>query len=397
MNRIKYSIYILFLLILQFSSCKDSNEYRVDTTFTDYLNRFDSIAHVHGKTFDSKTNGLIIEFADLKNDNAGLTHYENPVRIEIDRKYWNDISKYTGADLMKENLVFHELGHGLLKRNHLNKVLENGDWKSIMCGGDKVNNRPWNINYRGIRRAYYINELFDESTAAPDFSSNLLLVDTTGYKQSLYLSFDTQSQADAGWPIIEDTQHKTSIDNGRLKFESKVSETYLVYAKTSIGIQSDFTFEFSIQYSTGDASNQYGLVFGYVPTSSDGINDPIEYFTINNNKKMYMGNRTWYTFYTELSEPSILAAGKNILKVVKIGQMLYYFINNVYCYCSEIETKQSGNHFGFMVPSKGAVWLDNFTISVKGARNVSSKYKIKQAIQFEMIKSNSNSNIIKNQ
>jgi len=395
MHRIKYSVYILFFLVLQFSSCKDPNEYRVDTAFADYLNRFDSIATIHGKNFNPKSNGLIIEFANLTNNNAGLTHYETPIRIEIDKTYWNDISKYAGADLMKEDLIFHELGHGLLNRDHLNAILENGDWKSIMCGGDKVNNRPWNINYRGIRRAYYINELFDENTAAPDFSSNLLLADTTGYTPTLFLSFDTPSQA--GWDIIDDTQHTTSIDNGRLKFESKVTETYLVYAKTSIDVQSDFTFEFSIQYATGDASNQYGLIFGYVPASSVGIDDPIEYFTINNNKKMYMGNRTWYTFYTELSENSVLTGGKNILKVVKIGQMLYYFINNVYCYCSEMETKQSGNHFGFMVPSKGTVWLDNFKISVKGAKNVSSMNRVIKSVQFEMFKLNINSNKINNQ
>ena len=388
---------MFFLLALLFSSCKDPKEYRVDTAFAGYLNRFNSIATIHGKNFNSKSTGLIIEFANLKDNNAGLTHYETPIRIEIDKTYWNDISKYAGADLMKEDLVFHELGHGLLNRNHLNTVLENDDWKSIMCGGDKVNNRPWNINYRGIRRDYYIKELFDESTAAPDFSSNLLLADTTGYKTSIYLSFNSATQADAGTFITENGNYKTSIDNGRLKFESKVSETYLVYAKTSIDIQSDFKFEFSIQYSTGDSSNQYGLIFGYIPPNSDGINDPIEYFTINNNKKMYMGNRTWYTFYTELSENSVIKGGKNILKVVKIGKMLYYFINNVYCYCSEMETKQSGNHFGFMVPSKGTVWIDNFKISVKGVKNVSSMNQVINAVQFEMIKSNYNTNKVNNQ
>ena len=100
MHRIKYSVYILFFLVLQFSSCKDPNEYRVDTAFADYLNRFDSIATIHGKNFNPKSNGLIIEFANLTNNNAGLTHYETPIRIEIDKTYWNDISKYAGADLM---------------------------------------------------------------------------------------------------------------------------------------------------------------------------------------------------------------------------------------------------------------------------------------------------------
>src|ERR1035437_9451238 len=108
--------------------------------------------------------------------------------------------------MMKEDLIFHELGHGLLKRDHLNLTLENGDWKSIMCGGDKVGTRSWNINYKGIRRNYYIDELFDENTPAPDFSSNMFLADSTGFKKALSLDFNTVKTA--GWSLGEDANHK---------------------------------------------------------------------------------------------------------------------------------------------------------------------------------------------
>jgi len=130
---------LFFVLILSFFSCKDTDEYNVDSAFTDYLQRFEDEAATRGRYFDLHKTGLIIEFGNLKGGYAGLTHYENPIRIEIDQKYWNAITKYAGSDLMKEDLIFHELGHGLLGRKHLNSTLENGDWKSIMCGGDKVN------------------------------------------------------------------------------------------------------------------------------------------------------------------------------------------------------------------------------------------------------------------
>jgi hypothetical protein len=356
------------IFALNFSSCKNPTEYRVDSAFAPYLNRFDSLADLHGKHFNPKSSGLIIEFATLKDNNAGLTHFETPIRIEIDKIYWNDINKFAGADLMKEDLLFHEFGHGLLNRDHLNTTLENGDWKSMMCGGTPVDNRPWNINYRGIRRQYYIEELFNESTPAPDFSSNQFVADSTNYLPVLTLGFTNADNA--GWTLTDDSQHKMSLDNNRLKFESKISKTFLVFANTKINIQSDFTFDLTIEYPSGDSSYQYGIIFGYVPTGSDGINDPIEYFTINNNQKMYMGNRTWYSFFTQLNENSIIVGGKNHLKVLKIGQMLYYFINNVYCYCSEITTTQSGTQFGFMVPANGTVWIDNFSISQKKATGV---------------------------
>ncbi len=381
-------------LFLLFTSCKNSKEYSVDSAFADYLKRFETEASAHGRQFNPQANGLIIEFGNLSNNDAGLTHYETPIRIQIDRTYWNAISETAGADQMKEDLIFHELGHGLLGRDHLNTTLDNGDWKSIMCGGSTVNNRPWNINYRSIRRSYYIDELFDVNTSAPAFASTQLTVDTTGYAKSLYLSFNTEAKTDAGWPISEDASHKTSIDNGQLRFQSKVDSVYMVYASTPIDILSDFSYQLTLEYPAGSLTNQYGIIFGNMPVNSDVSSDPIEYFTINNNEKMYMGNRSWYSYFTELTEPSILTAGKNTLKVIKIGTMLYYFINSSYCYCSEIEITTSANQFGFMVPPKGTVWVDNLLISVnstsktgmKVKQNFQPEFKIQSAKKFNLNK-----------
>ena len=50
--------------------------------------------------------------------------------------------------------------------------------------------------------------------------------------------------------------------------------------------------------------------------------------------------------------------------------MLYYFINDVYVYCSEIVIAQSAGYFGFIVPPKATVWLDNMKISVKKNSNI---------------------------
>ena len=111
-----------------------------------------------------------------------------------------------------------------------------------------------------------------------------------------------------------------------------------------------------------------------------------------------MGNRSWYSYFTELTESSIVSAGNNKLKVVKIGQVLYYFINNVYCYTSEIVANSNLNEFGFMVPPNGDIWVDNLLISTKGSTSVSSKVKQNQPIEFKIQKSSQfDLNKIKNQ
>ena len=398
MTKTRFLLISFACVLLSLTSCKDSKEYSVDSTFTDYLIRFEAEGASRGHTFDPQNNGLIIEFGNLANNDAGLTHYEKPVRIQIDKTYWNAISKSAGADLMKENLIFHELGHGLLKRDHLNETLANGDWKSIMCGGNKVGDRSWNINYRGIRRKYYLDELFNESTPAPDFASLQLTVDTTGYSKSLYLSFDTSAKADAGWEITETPQYKTSIENGRLRFQSKIDTVFMVSAITSTDVLSNFSYQLTLEFPTVNTTDQYGLIFGSIPSKTNPSSDPVEYFTVNNNQKMFMGNRTWYSFFTELSKPEIMASGKNTLKVVKTGTMLYYFINNVYSYCSEIEVKSSGYQFGFLVPPKGTIWVDNLLIAQKGSKNISNK--VKQNIQLDFTvqpTGNFNQNKIKSQ
>lgn len=383
MSQPKTVYFLLFVVTLGLASCKNSSEHRVGAEFTVYVQRFQDEATKHGKNLDLINGGLIVEFADLKDGVAGLCHYEKPIRIEIDKTYWAAISKYADADLMKEDLLFHELGHGFLGRKHLNSTLENGDWKSIMCGGDKVNGRSWNINYHGARRTYYVDELFNESTAAPVYSSLQFIADTTGFTPSYRLNFNSPSQA--GWSIVDATNYTTSLTtDGRLKFQSKIAQAYLVSLIPPAAISTNFSYELTIENQTGNATDQYGIIFGNIPDGSNANNSPIEYLSINNNKKMFMGNRTYYSFFTELDETKIIPAGKNRLKVFKIGSMIYYFINNTYTYCSEIVTTGGLNKFGFMVPAQGTVLIDDFLITQSASSNAPARVLQTQPLQFEI-------------
>ncbi len=378
-----FSITSWFFVCLLLLSCNDKDEYRVDSDFQIYLQRFEKEALKYGYTYDFKGTGIIIEYADLVDKTAGLTHFENPIRIEIDRTYWEALEKKAGTDLMKEDLIFHELGHGLLNRKHLNSTLENGEWKSLMCGGEKVNDRSWNINYRGVRRDYYIQELFDENTSAPEFSSNQLLIDTTSYKPSLQLNFNSPSQA--GFTLKDTIQYKTSLDlsTGRFKFESKSDKSIIFSASTTTNIQSDFSYQVTVEFPEGDATAQYGIVFGTIPSRTNINPESIEYFTINNQQKMFMGNNTWYSFYTELYRKIIKIGGKNKLKINKLGNNLYYSINNEYCYSTEIEANNTGYNFGFMIPPMAVLFFDDFVIAQKSSSSVPSLVQQKKQVIFE--------------
>jgi len=388
----KLSFCILMLFSTFFIvSCGDPNEYRVESEYAEYVKRFELEAAKRGKDFRLQTEGLIIESAKLKNDQAGLCHYENPIRIEVDSIYWKKISAVAGADMMKEDLIFHEMGHGILGRKHLNSTLENGDWKSMMCGGDKVDNRPWNINYRRARRDYYVDELFNENTPASAFSFTELIVDTTGFTQKLWLTFDTGSKTDTGWDLVTTSNYSTEIENRQLKFISKLSSSYAILLNVlnkDIDIQSRISYELEINAQTNEATDQYGLVF------ASATKDTTEYFKINRDQKMFPGNSVWYSFYTQLHQNSIKKTGKNKLKVFILNGIIHYFINNVYVYQTEMEIFGSGSNFGFIVPAGATVWIDNLKIGVKTDGITKSRAISSNDIKTSIIQLNDNKSIL---
>lgn len=387
---IPISTVIMFVFLI---SCGDPHEYNVNPIFSQYVQQFEIEAAKRGKDYKLQTEGLIIEFAKLKNDQAGLCHYEKPIRIEVDSVYWKKISVVAGAEYMKENLIFHEMGHGILGRKHLNTTLENGDWKSMMCGGNKVDNRPWNINYRRMRRDYYVDELFDESTPAPTYTSIELLVDTTVFKQKLLLTFDSGTKDDTGWKLENNAYYTTEIENKQLKFTSKYISSYailLAVLSGGINIKDDFSFEMEINSETKTTADSYGLVFA----AKTSMIDTTEYFKINREQKMFPGNSAWYSYYSQLHKDVIKKTGKNKLKVVKIDGVLHYFVNNVYVYQTEMEIFGYGNNFGFIVPGGATVWIDNLKIGMKSSSNINSKVLAIKDISFSVVKMKDNNNRI---
>src|SRR5688572_22506613 len=76
-----------------------------------------------------------------------------------------------------EALIFHELGHCILGRIHDNSLLPNGDLRSLMNENDlsiyssciyPIDNGPCDDTFK---RAYYLDELFEEGTPVPDWGN----------------------------------------------------------------------------------------------------------------------------------------------------------------------------------------------------------------------------------
>jgi hypothetical protein len=165
----------LLALIL---SCEQNNPqpttYRIDEELLPYLETFLAEANSRGLEFEREN--LIIEFGTAAEEVCGQCLIsknggQRKITIVQNSVCW----EYRPAQT-REALVFHELGHCLLERNHREDKLPNGAQASIMYSG---NDGPYNpcvyvigndtsCNKTG-RRSYYIDELFNPSTPVPDW------------------------------------------------------------------------------------------------------------------------------------------------------------------------------------------------------------------------------------
>jgi hypothetical protein len=134
----------------------------VDQSLQPYLDRFVSYSLIAlGNKIELPAIG--IQFADLgfsveKGGTNGRCTRDGTgaALVEIDRLFWQVTDEYR-----RENLLFHEFGHCILHREHLEAVDQFGAPISIMF--------PYTLStgLYSSRRNYYISELFQNSEFNP--------------------------------------------------------------------------------------------------------------------------------------------------------------------------------------------------------------------------------------
>lgn len=332
----------LICLVVTLAACQktDDQVYQVDPELNEYAQRFISYASQYGKNFSETS--MILRFADLTDDKAGVCYMNRvPICMEFDRKNW---ATYSGAnaDMQKEYLVFHEMGHGLLRRRHENTVLANGDWKSVMCGDELPNNREPAINYRGIRHQYYLDELFTETNNKPSWSQ-LTESDAAGSEPYRLHADKTTSNF---WAIVDNTRFKSYFDNDQYVFENKQSLPYFIPFNVQFSDQDDFYFELSM--SNTSTNNLFGIACGN-PSGSPMV---LHYLKISKQQHTYIGENTCVYPFIDLYTP-LNTDNFNVLAIRKKDNYLYFFLNGKYIYSNDInDLPWDFNSIGFLTPAQ---------------------------------------------
>lgn len=155
-------------ILLFFSACEKDEPFietpveqefkaftNVPESLWDYFERFEEAAHERGVRVDLNNEDISAEIMEITEDGvAGSCSYgsHTPGHIVIDETFWNETS-----DLVREMVVFHELGHCSLFLGHIEGTNNDGTCTSIMRSGLE-NCRD---NYRSSTRDAYLDELFE--------------------------------------------------------------------------------------------------------------------------------------------------------------------------------------------------------------------------------------------
>lgn len=150
------AFYIIFAFIaLVAGSCReDEVALYVDPEVQPYVDAFFEEAALHGRAIRVADHPLTIRIEQIERPNVAgqcsqSTGSDN--LVIIDPVFWSGYSP-----LNREALIFHELGHCILERSHLDEEDANGYCISLMESGSG----QCTMVYTEETRAHYLDELF---------------------------------------------------------------------------------------------------------------------------------------------------------------------------------------------------------------------------------------------
>jgi len=146
---------ILAAMLVNLSSCTESHENEIEAELQLYFNSFIEEASVHGMeiSLDEIDIGGYIANIEERGTLGQCKSYSNGSKeIVIDQPYWDRVD-----EMEREYLVFHELGHCILGREHLDSRDASGICTSIMQSGEGECKSIYDL----ANREELLEELFD--------------------------------------------------------------------------------------------------------------------------------------------------------------------------------------------------------------------------------------------
>lgn len=216
-----YSIRMVLLVcggLLLHSSCQ--KEQVIPKDFSVYVDRFFKEGRTRGFKQNKFDFNINIQFGDIESFGLCAT---NSGDITIDRETWN-----ASNDEKREWVIFHELGHCILGREHRDEVSSSGECLSMMRAEATC---ALNL-YSSTWRHYYMDELFNCKTELHEdlqspikfeyipITSPAFVIDTftEQYEQEIIGLWKANSLLNVSFKNIPDSVFSNVINIGNIQF-----------------------------------------------------------------------------------------------------------------------------------------------------------------------------------
>ena len=148
-------LFAISLLVMTLFSCTKEYGYDVNSEVEPYFRLFETEAAERGYVFNLEADGIGATVDFIKDGTTVgqcQTSDQGNKRVFIDRAFWESFDHYE-----REFIVFHELGHCVLDRDHDDSVSSMNKCASIMQSGlGRCKN-----DYGPDTREEYLDELFN--------------------------------------------------------------------------------------------------------------------------------------------------------------------------------------------------------------------------------------------
>lgn len=317
-GKILFALCIILIQGILLSSCKKDLVYNVPASIQPYVDEFISEAALRGITLE--IDELVVLFEqDLVVDGivaAGLCQRSNrgTPTIKLDTTSINWRSNLSS----REQLIFHELGHCVLDRSHLEDRLANGNYKTTMRpSGEQI----YGPVMTAFKRSYYMDEMYDENVSSPSWSVNALAYDDINPGSKTIISNEEFDDESGEWSTGGNTTNTIrSIFNGVYILEVVNPDNYYVGNVLEINAGADFELEAGVHV---DGDGFAGILWAgeereeIIPSFSTVFfdDDVISIGTIDDGTE---SSYVYEEFFTEFY---------NKVTIRRIGNSYYFYVN----------------------------------------------------------------------
>lgn len=345
-------------IVFLFARCTPKNEPQpvvIDTIFQKYVDVFLNEGQKRGQNIKLDSEGITLQFGDTQINGklyGGVTYLETHT-ININKEYWN-----TATEEYREYIIFHELGHLLLKREHLSTLWSNGESKSLMYSYDNAFALGFPI-FQGFRKKYYLDELFEPLKQDEPEWCKVSAVDTPILAQTNAPKIQENFDKSFSLPTLANlTDLKLSFASGAMLIENSSGVQYAIGIKNFLPTSnlSDLK-NYEIRYRFRNKGESQG---GW-DWNQNGMTANAYYFRITPKNESLVGSSLgyFYNFYvkSEYSEWNdvVLKYDSPNANVWLNGKLLLK--------TDVVSTAPNDNwRFATIVPANGSVEMDQIMI-----------------------------------